>query len=106
MTRDMALKESERLGAPVLEDEESDLSEGGDESDADPKEEFRAECTDLFGEIIQEQSFKQNSQEDFIRTLIMEIRSSRLKFAVEPTDVVEVVFDQIIEQMGDCETLK
>ena len=48
----MALKESERLGAPVQEDEESDLSEGGEESDADPKEEFRAECQDLFTEII------------------------------------------------------
>ena len=97
VTRDMALKESERLGAPALKDEESDLSEGGEESDADPKEEFRAECSDLFGEILQEQGFKQKTQEEFMRTLIMEIRSSRLKFAVEPTDVVEVVFDQIIE---------
>lgn len=100
----MALKENDRLGAPVFEDEESDLSEGGDESDADPKEEFRAECSDLFSEIIQEQAFKQKTQEEFMRTLIMEIRSSKLKFAVEATDVVEVVFDQIIELIGDCET--
>jgi len=96
--REIALKESEYLGATSpYNNEESDLDVSDEESDADPLEEFNQELRELFMTCQATQKVSPRPHDEFIKSMVMEIKSLKLTFNVQNEFVTEAIFNSIMK---------
>lgn len=96
--RDITLAKSEYLGAPSHQPgEESDLDISDEESEIDPFQEFQQETKDLFSQCLATQKVMQRPHDEFIKSLIMEIKSLKLTYNVQNAYVTETVFNIVMK---------
>lgn len=96
--REAILKESEMLGAGCpFQEEESDLEEQSDDELEDPLADFTKELDDLFQNFLQKQGQSPGNQ--FMKSLIMEIKSLRLTNNINSTDVVNKTFNMVMDSV-------
>mmetsp|Transcript_4660 Transcript_4660/g.7914 ORF Transcript_4660/g.7914 Transcript_4660/m.7914 type:complete len:250 (+) Transcript_4660:1040-1789(+) len=83
--REFALARHEWLGgeSPYANEVESDLDLEEDEVDLDPVEEFKKVSEEIFLNSLQAQSLMKRPHNEFVKTLIKEIRSQKMIYNVQ-----------------------
>lgn len=95
--RDMVLKQSELVGYKAYDnEEESDLDEGLEDSDADPIEDFKKDVHDVFETVLG------NTQIDkkLSKQLIMETKSCKLTYNVQNPVIIECMWEIIFSTIN------
>ena len=81
-----------------------DIDDSDEESDSDPFQEFQAETQELFNNCLQAQIQMKRSHEEFIKMLIMEIKSLKLTYNVQNEFVAETVFIIVLKTLDSVHT--
>ena len=105
--RDLALKDSELIGAgnPFDDEEESGLDTGIPEDPPDLEEIAYEETEALFKECFQTQEVNKRPKAEFIRNLISEFKGTKLTNNITNTSFTYIVFNVIMSHTFGKETL-
>lgn len=105
--RDLALKDSELIGAgnPFDDEEESGLDTGIPEDPPDQEEIAYEETEALFKDCFQTQEVNKRPKTEFIRNLISEFKSTKMTNNISNSSFTYVVFNVIMSHTFGKESL-
>jgi len=96
----MALKESELLGAGApVSNEESDIDESDEESVQDPFDQFSVELDKLFSHCLEIQFTNKRPNKEFIQSLIVETRNLKFIYNIQNNLIYRVLFELVMKQI-------
>ena len=103
MPRDLVLKQSELVGQKAYENEdESDLDEGLEDSDADPIEDFKKDVHDVFETVLNNTSIDKKLS----KQLIMETKSCKLTYNVQNPVIIDCIWEIVFSTISKDLTAK